>query len=426
MPYKARKPPTSTLPQKNAQTIESLKLEIANLQTEISSLKQNRGFKVESVFRSLVVFLLVTISLVSLFSLNLSFWAKDNVVNTDSFIKTASPIINDAAVQQLIASRLSDQLFENVNVEERLKQNLPENIQFLAPTLASQIQGVTKSQISNLLATDQVSTVWTKVLRNSHSSLIYFIENPNNDGVISVNELYSFVGQNSTNNNLSFLFNRQLPDRFGQIELRQVKWLPEARAYLNLVKRAPQLLAVVFSISLIGAVWLSRKKLRTLLISVILMTLTMIGSLWLIKVVASQIALAAKPENRAAVGAIYDILSSTLTSQTIGFAWLLGAISVGLLLASNFKFIGYTKKYIRHYLDKASKQIFPKFVVPGWLQQIETNRSIIIIVASLVWLVALALRIPPTKTGVMAAIWLSVATAFTVEVAASIARTGKK
>lgn len=426
MPYKAPKPPTSTLPQKNAQTIESLKLEIANLQTEISSLKQNRGFKVVSVFRSLVVFLLVTISLVSLFSLNLSFWAKDNVVNTDSFIKTASPIINDAAVQQLIASRLSDQLFENVNVEERLKQNLPENIQFLAPTLASQIQGVTKSQISNLLATDQLSTVWTKVLRNSHSSLIYFIENPNNDGVISVNELYSFVGQNSTNNNLSFLFNRQLPDRFGQIELRQVKWLPEARAYLNLVKRAPQLLAVVFSISLIGAVWLSRKKLRTLLISVILMTLTMIGSLWLINVGASQVAIATKPENRAAVSAIYDILSSTLTSQTIGFAWLLGAISVGLLLASNFKFIGYTKKYIRHYLDKASKQIFPKFVVPGWLQQIETNRSIIIIVASLVWLVALALRIPPTKTGVMAAIWLSVATAVTVEVAASIARTGKK
>lgn len=421
-----RKSASKSLPQENAQTIESLKAELISLQTEINQLKSSKRSSYKNFFRRFTVVFLVTLSLVFLFSLNVSYWVKQNVLDTDTFVATTSPIIQDPAVQDAIANQITFQIFNNVNVEQRLAENLPENIQFLAPTLATQIENVTKSQIGNLLNTNEASAIWTGVLTKGQSSVIAFIENPNNNGTITVDELYGFLGQRTNDSKVSFIFNKQLPPKFGQIQLREVKWLPEARAYLNVINRAPQLLSLAFVVSLVGAIMLSRQKLKTALIATLLLTVTMLVSLWLISFGATEISNVVKPENKEAVTSIYNIITTGLKSQTTGLAWLFGAISVGLLFNSSFKPIVELKTLLRKGLDKLSSFVLPKFTVPNWLKQIEANSSIIIIVASLVWFIALAFRIPPTKNGVIAAIWSSVATVVVVEIMASFARTHHK
>ncbi|MBP9813179.1 hypothetical protein KBC51_01930 [Candidatus Saccharibacteria bacterium] len=426
MAKKMRKSASKSLPQENAQTIESLKAELISLQTEINQLKSSKRSSYKNFFRRFTVVFLVTLSLVFLFSLNVSYWVKQNVLDTDTFVATTSPIIQDPAVQDAIANQITFQIFNNVNVEQRLAENLPENIQFLAPTLATQIENVTKSQIGNLLNTNEASAIWTGVLTKGQSSVIAFIENPNNNGTITVDELYGFLGQRTNDSKVSFIFNKQLPPKFGQIQLREVKWLPEARAYLNVINRAPQLLSLAFVVSLVGAIMLSRQKLKTALIATLLLTVTMLVSLWLISFGATEISNVVKPENKEAVVSIYNIITTGLISQTTGLAWLFGAFSLAILFNLNIKPVVGLKKSLRSGLDKINTYIFPKFVAPNWLKQIETNSTIIMLVTSSVWFVALALRIPPTKNGVIAAIWSTLATVVIIEILSSVARTHKK
>ena len=97
--------------------------------------------------KSAVIVLLVIVTALSFIALNASFWIKRTITNTDQFVATTQPLISEPAITENISTKLSKELFSNVDVEQKLQESLPENIQFLAGPLSSQIEGFTQSQI---------------------------------------------------------------------------------------------------------------------------------------------------------------------------------------------------------------------------------------------------------------------------------------
>jgi len=83
------------------------------------------------------------------------------------------------------------------------------------------------------------------------------------------------------------------------------------------------------------------------------------------------------------------------------------------------------KKLLRAGLDKLILIIIPKFSSPKWLEQIESNKTVITLASTFVWFIALALRLPPTKNGVVAAIWSSVVTILIIEILSSVSKNSK-
>jgi len=202
----------------SSKDVEDLEKKIASLENEVKILesKKTKNPKQGGFFRKFGVFFFVFLSIVSLLLLDISFWAKDTILNNQSFVSTMEPLIQNKDVQEALTINISNAIFENINVEQLLKENLPEKATFLAAPLAAQIKSFTSSEINKLLASEKAAQVWTVVLQNSQKTLVSFIENSNSSGTITVNDLYKFAGNELQGSAVSFLFNKTIPDKIGQ------------------------------------------------------------------------------------------------------------------------------------------------------------------------------------------------------------------
>ena len=109
----SKKSTKKSLPQENAQSIESLQAEVTSLQQELNNLKSSGQSGFKNFLRKFSVFILVFLSVVLLFSLNIAYFVKQNVINTNTFVATTSPIIKDEAVQKVIEAAGGPQLPED-------------------------------------------------------------------------------------------------------------------------------------------------------------------------------------------------------------------------------------------------------------------------------------------------------------------------
>jgi hypothetical protein len=419
---------TKSVPSSQPIDTSILNKRIAELEHEVLRLEQQQNKKsgIKQFFKSFSIFILVTLAIVSLFLLNFSFWIKHTIMDNEQFVATTSPIIKNPDVQQAISTNLSEQIFANVNVEQILAENLPEKATFLAGPLSSQIKGFTTSQINNLLASQQVANLWTEILSNSQKTIVGYLENENNTGSITVNQLYEYANKNLGDSQISFLLNKNIPPKLGDIQLAEISWVPQARTYLNAIKALPIVLSVVFVLSIALAVLLTNKKRRLLLTVAILSTATMLLVLLLVNTGGSEIASQVKPQNKDAVQAVYDIVTKPLTNQATGMLWLFIASSIGLLLIAPFKWEKTAFAKIRRWLDIATEKVSPSsFKSPEWLKYIANNRFVIACTIVFAWFAIFALRIPPTKSGVTNALLASAISLVLLEILSSLGRIKK-
>ncbi len=415
----AKKPLTAMSKQELIEENKLLSKQFKELSTQKTSQKTGR---LKKWLKAGTIFLLVVVATLSFVALNLSFWVKRTITNTDQFVATTQPLISEPAITENISSKLTQELFSNIDVEARLQQNLPENIQFLAGPLSSQIEGFTKSQINKTLQSDQAQQIWTEILRTSQSTIIAYLRNDANSGVITVNSLYNYANQNLDNSQISFLLNKNIPPKIGNIQLAEIKAVPQARTYLKYIERTPQVIALLLIVTIALAILLSKNKRKTGIIMVSILFITSLFMLLSVKIGADQVSSLAKPENKDAAIAIYNTFSKSMISQTQGLIWLLGAVLLAFIVTSKSAISLKMKTIFRTNTDKALGKILPQFKAPNILLTIEQNRFIVELALVIGCFIGFGLRIPPTKQGMINSIISSVIAIITVEIIGSTAR----
>lgn len=372
--------------------------------------------------KSAVIVLLVIVTALSFIALNASILINRTITNTDQFVATNQPLISEPAITENISTKLSKELFSKVDVEQKLQESLPENIQFLAGPLSSQIEGFTQSQINKALQSAEAQKIWTEILKNSQSTIIAYLRNDSNTGVITINSLYSYANQNLENSQISFLLNKNIPPKVGNIQIADIKAVPQARTYLNYIERAPQILVLLLIISIALALFLAKNKRKTGIVIVSVLFVTSLALLASIKIGEDQVGQLAQPENKDAALAIYNTVSKSMISQVQGLVWLLGAILITFILTSPSKLITKIKSALRNLLDKIFGKILPDFQAPQFLLSIEKNRFIVELALAVGCFVGFGLRLPPTKQGMINSIISAAVAIVIVEFFGSIAR----
>ena len=66
----------------------------------------------------------------------LALWVRNEILNTDDYVRTVAPLAENQDIIDAVSVRITNTLFENVDVEELAKENLPPKISFLAGPLA--------------------------------------------------------------------------------------------------------------------------------------------------------------------------------------------------------------------------------------------------------------------------------------------------
>ncbi|MEK7599863.1 MAG: hypothetical protein AAB462_02420 [Patescibacteria group bacterium] len=307
----------------DAKDIKTLSKEIAALKSKVDKLetkltkseskKRSRKFP----WRSIASWLCIAIAAALLFVGNLAFWAGNTLVDTDRYVAAVGPLIQEPEIQSAIAGYTTTQLFNRVDVQGYVQSALPPRAEFLAPQLSLQLKTQTENSVKKLLATQKVQDYWYSSLAKRHEAIIGFSKAYQGNGTIEISDLYSHLSKRLSDTRLSFLADRQLPDKVGTIQVATVGWLPVVHKVSNnigLYQAMATFLLISFSV---GAVLLSSKRRRTVITLGFFFAGITLATLLATKIAGGIVASQLQPIYQSAAQVAYSTVFASFVTQTV-------------------------------------------------------------------------------------------------------------
>jgi hypothetical protein len=118
--------------------------------------------------RPVAIVLIVLATLLAPLTL-LVLWMDTDLLNTDTYVKTVAPLSSNPDVQNAIATDLTDQLWNKVNVQQQLAGALPSWAQAFSGPLSNQLKTYAYQAIHAIVASPQFSKVWEVANRQAHA-----------------------------------------------------------------------------------------------------------------------------------------------------------------------------------------------------------------------------------------------------------------
>jgi len=248
--------------------------------------------------------LFVFLTVLSLVVTVVGAWARAVVLDTDRFVATVGPVIDDPAVQEALSIRLTDRVMEGLQVEDRVSTalagldqgELPVSPALLAAPIADGIRSVLLKRTEQAISSDAVASLWKTALTRAHSQAIALLRGESTNATIEGDAVYinllPFINDAlaSLEDQLSEIFNRSidvptiteanigqavglleqqfgvdLPDDFGQIKVFESDALPAAQAAIATMDKVVYALVALTILLAIIAFVLSTRRLRTAL-----------------------------------------------------------------------------------------------------------------------------------------------------------------
>lgn len=311
----ATKSPTQpTLAQLKAENAK-LKAENVRLAEQVSTKRGHRASP-KQFMRQLAVGILLFLTVVLISLGNIVFWTGNTLVKQDRFVAATSPIIKDTEVQKSLALYTTNQIFANVDVEQLTGDALPPKAQFLAPQLTEQLQSQTNNLLYKAVSSPRFVARWNKTSANWHDRIITYATDYEGNGEISLNDIYTQVSDELRDTKLSFLANKQLPAKVGDITVINATWLPTLHRVITKIDTWRLLTVLLLVVSLTGAVLLSRARRRTLYLFSFGTTVMMIATLIALNVAKESLASRVDAQYASGVRDAFQILTHSLVTQT--------------------------------------------------------------------------------------------------------------
>src|SRR5580765_2768641 len=106
----------------------------------------------------------------------LAVWLHGTVLDTDQYVATVAPLAHDPAVQEAIATRVTNSLVASTDLDARLAAALPPKASFAAPAVASAITRVVHDFALRLVQSDQFAKLWEVANRRAHTQVVAVLQ----------------------------------------------------------------------------------------------------------------------------------------------------------------------------------------------------------------------------------------------------------
>jgi hypothetical protein len=196
----------------------------------------------------------------------LAFTLERTVLDESGIERIATDLIQDDAIREQVALTAVEQLYANVDVEERIAARLPEAQQALAPTLASLSRQAADQAADRLLERPRVQAAWVEVATRTHEQLLALLEDEGEfvrtgDGkiyldlrpiIVTLGEQIAPIGE----------LEEQLPPTAGRVELIEAGQLDIVQTAVRVLRALAAWLWVVALAVAALAIWLARGRRR--------------------------------------------------------------------------------------------------------------------------------------------------------------------
>lgn len=275
--------------------------------------------------RRFVAGLLILISALSLVLASTSLWLRRNVINTSVFVSNVETMVDLPEVEARINDRVTTTVMSNTEVQDAVDEAialLPERLQQFRPTVEDGIRSVISGGVQRLLTNDPFRPLTNAALTSAHDQLV-------------AGEPVEFtLGQakervpDSAKSGIAGQVLALIPDDVG-VTILTPSDAPQVYTAIDLLKSVWWWLGILALGTLAGALGVSRRRRSTLRAWAVTTTVLTLLVLIALRVARGLLLAQARPENRDAVGAMYDVLAGSLRSWTL---WLLAVALLVLVL----------------------------------------------------------------------------------------------
>jgi len=304
-----------------APDVEALKHQVEELKHENEELKSHGGPKRDKGprWRRILSWVLVVLAcLLAVVSVMVVF-ARNQLLNTDSYVSTVAPLASNPAIQAQVATRVSEELISRTDLSQRVKGALPAKAGFLVTPITDEVKSVTYSVTLKLVQSQQFEQVWIAANRASHQQLVNVLtgtqrgafSTSNGRITIDLGQVETKVKQALDAKGITVF------DRVPAVSLTYVLFQSDSLVHIQkLVKFLNKLAIVLPIITLLffaGAVVLARDRRRGLVRAAVGLALSMALILVLIAVGRNQYLSGIKPpQSPTAQAAVIDIVTANL------------------------------------------------------------------------------------------------------------------
>ncbi|MBN1288632.1 MAG: hypothetical protein JXA49_03235 [Actinobacteria bacterium] len=303
------------------------------------------GRKRNGPFRGFVVWLLIILACICAFGGSFALWVKTTTLNTENFVNTVAPLVQDNAVARAVSIKAVDIMWEAYNLEGKIEGSLtflPEEYQFLGESASTGAKTAAQMAGEEILKSEPFQAVWKQMLTEAHSTGIRALkgEGPvtiseEGEAVLDLGELIDEIKAELEGWGLTFLGDVDASGA-GEVVLFKSRQLGFAEIGISAIEVLSWLLPVLALTLFVAAVLVSVDNRKTLLGSGIALAGTMAAlliSLWVSKVVTLS---RLSPVNSAAANVIWNHLESGLKWVDIGLLILGVVVAVVCILAGPY------------------------------------------------------------------------------------------
>ncbi len=278
----------------------------------------------------------------------LSTYVKREALDPGQFKQTSQELIADPQIQEQVAAKMVDALFENVDVSAELSDTLPSNLQALAGPLAGLSQGFADTAAQKLLARPKVQDAFVELASLSQSQFVRVLHGDTqalatSDGnvVLDLRPLVLRLGDR-----FGFVSNlaEKVPQDSAQVTILQSNDLDTAQKVTHWLEQIANFIWIFAVAAWAGAIWLARGR-RRQEVRALGIGLAIVGILvLLVRFFAGKYLvdnLVASETVRPAAGDAWDIITKSLADA----GWV--ALAAGVLVALGAWLIGPGDRAIR-------------------------------------------------------------------------------
>jgi hypothetical protein len=170
-------------------TVDELRVEVETLRRENEELKATTvdpsgGTHRAGRFRRVSAWVLIVLaSLLAVISVLVVF-ARNEVLDTNTYVATVGPLASDPAIQSAVANRVSESLIEKADVKQRVSNALPQKAGFLAAPIASGVQSVVHQVTLKFVQSEAFQKLWVAANRAGHKQVVALLTG-DNSGVLT-------------------------------------------------------------------------------------------------------------------------------------------------------------------------------------------------------------------------------------------------
>jgi hypothetical protein len=214
-----------------------------------------------------------------------AFWGQRTLNDSQRYLQTVGPLVDSPEVQAAIATKVTNAIQQQVDVEALLNQVFAgvitdrPRLQALVGPMAGAVNGLIETQVREFIASDTFAEFWVAANTRAQAALVRLLQG-NESGAISlqgdqvvldVSQVIDQVKQRLVARGLTIVERVPIPDIDRQIVLMDAPRLQQARTIYAFANPVARWLIVVVAALYLAALVLSRRRPRmTVIIGAVL------------------------------------------------------------------------------------------------------------------------------------------------------------